>query len=123
MAALLRDVQILEYDVLAIQEPWICSFADTTHFPRECKDHYDLIWLSIIRPAVPRVRTYIRKDLKYTPIYWDQHALTVSIETEYNIKIFVHNIYNPPQFRANPGVTSLRAALSTADTIPGKNNI
>lgn len=33
MATLLRDPKIVDFDILAIQEPWVNPFMDTTHQP------------------------------------------------------------------------------------------
>ena len=38
MASLLRDPRVLQYDILAIQEPWLNPYQSTTH--HLAKDHF-----------------------------------------------------------------------------------
>jgi hypothetical protein len=42
MATLLRDAKIMDFDILAIQEPWANPFMDTTHHP--AKDRFHLCY-------------------------------------------------------------------------------
>jgi hypothetical protein len=63
MVALLRDEKVMEYAVITIQEPWVYTMADTTHFPREFCSHYNLIWPTVTRPTIPRVCMFVKKNL------------------------------------------------------------
>ncbi|KAF4627316.1 hypothetical protein G7Y89_g10844 [Cudoniella acicularis] len=53
MATLLRDQNILEYDILAIQEPWRNPFTSTTHNPIPAS--FYLVFLQDTRDAPARV--------------------------------------------------------------------
>ena len=58
LASLFQDSRVLEYDILAIQEPWRNPFIDTTYHP--LRTHFQLIYLA---EAETRVCFYINKRL------------------------------------------------------------
>ena len=61
MATLLRDQNILEYDILAIQEPWRNPFMSTTHNP--VPESFHLIFPQDTRDTLARVCFFINKRL------------------------------------------------------------
>jgi hypothetical protein len=58
LASLFQDPRILEYDVLAIQEPWRNPFIATSYNP--LKAHFQLTYLN---DAATRVCFYINKRI------------------------------------------------------------
>lgn len=128
MAPLLRDRRVLDYSILAIQEPWRNPVVDTTHNPPETAAEFTLIWPTI-HPEAPKVCMYVRKGLNWHLAYLDRFAISIyitptptptptsTIPTPNQPLIFIHNIYNPPAVTSNPGVSSLRGALAAADTL------
>ena len=58
LASLFQDSRVLEYDILAIQEPWRNPFINTTYHP--LKTHFQLTYLT---DAATRVCFYIHKRL------------------------------------------------------------
>ena len=65
MATLMRDTRALEYDIIAIQEPWRNPFVEATHYL--AKDVFYLCYPpndAKGRPA--RVCFFINKRLDYT---------------------------------------------------------
>lgn len=113
MAALLRDEKVMDYAIIAIQEPWVCSLADTTHFPSKFGSHYDLIWPTVSRPAVPRVCTFVKKNLPWTLVFYGKDIISIHLEVGSSGQpgLFIHNIYNAPAKLENSGVQDLRQAL------------
>lgn len=57
MASFLRDDRVLDYDIVAIQEPWQNPFCFTTHHP--AKQHFWLIWPE----SKPRVCFFVNKRI------------------------------------------------------------
>ncbi|KAJ3553580.1 hypothetical protein NPX13_g10857 [Xylaria arbuscula] len=49
MATMLRDPKVLDFDILAVQEPWRNPFQATTHHPAEAWNEFYQSWHSIIR--------------------------------------------------------------------------
>ncbi|KAJ5096493.1 hypothetical protein NUU61_005849 [Penicillium alfredii] len=97
------------------------SIANTTHYPTEIRDHFDLFWPSITRPDIPRVCTFVRRSLLKQLVHYTQHALSIDIsEGEHNF--FIHNIYKPPGIIENYGIRDLREAIQKADSVPGQNH-
>jgi hypothetical protein len=64
MATLLRDQNILEYDILAIQEPWRNPFISTTYNP--ISDSFHLFFPQDSRDAPARMCFFINKRLDET---------------------------------------------------------
>ena len=64
MATLLRDQNILEYDILAIQEPWRNPFMSTSHNP--IPESFHLFFPQDTRDAPARVCFFINKRLDET---------------------------------------------------------
>ena len=58
MASLFQDSKILDYDILAIQEPWRNSFIATSYHP--LKEHFQLTYLD---NTETRVCFYIHKRI------------------------------------------------------------
>ena len=102
MATLLRDQNILEYDILAIQEPWRNPFMSTSHNP--IPESFHLFFPQDTRDAPARVCFFINKRLDETT--WrvtertrDVCTLTIKClahEEEEAQEIAIHNVYNQP---------------------------
>lgn len=100
MASFLRDPKVLEYDIIAIQEPWRHPFLATTHNP--IAQRYHLLFPSDTKDQPARTCFFISKTLDST--LWnfkdysrDLGALTIKTTTargEENM-VFIYNIYNP----------------------------
>jgi ribonuclease HI len=93
LASLFQDSRILEYDVLAIQEPWRNPFIATSYHP--LKAHFQLTYLE---DAATRVCFYINKrfDLSSWNVSYiskDVIALAISNPTLRN-KLHIINVYN-----------------------------
>ena len=93
LASLFQDPRILEYDVLAIQEPWRNPFIATSYHP--LKAHFQLTYLD---DDATRVCFYINKRID--PSTWsvsyitkDIIALEITNPTLHN-KLCIINVYN-----------------------------
>ena len=64
MATLLQDQNILEYDILAIQEPWRNPFMSTTHNP--ISEHFHLSFPQDTKNEPARVCFFINRRLDKT---------------------------------------------------------
>jgi exonuclease III len=102
MAALLRDSRVMEYDILAIQEPWRNPFMSTTHHP--AKAHFHLCYPVATENGPARVCFFVKKRLDNTT--WQFKSLTgdaCSLRIQYEVNdqtrgcLHIHNIYNPGQ--------------------------
>jgi hypothetical protein len=98
MAALLQDLRIEEFDILAIQEPWRNPIDSTTYNPRSSCFH-----IVDKKEENPRVVIYVNKRISINS--WDAHFtssdlcilhLRLSYGTQASRSIYVHNVYNPP---------------------------
>jgi hypothetical protein len=119
MATLLRDPNILEYDILAIQGPWRNPFMSTIHNPIAASFH--LAFPKDTREAPARVCFFINKRLDQTT--WrvaertrDLCTLTISYhhsDEQQATLMTIHNVYNPPQTTENrrSSIPELQQAL------------
>ena len=95
-APLLRDTNVQDFDILAIQEPWRNPFAITSYNYSQSEFH-----LAYPDRQLARVCFYINKRLDLaswtvTTHSKDLQTLTVRYEDKGEQKIIdVHNIYNP----------------------------
>jgi hypothetical protein len=103
MATLLRDTRVVDFDVLAIQEPWRNPFISTTHHP--AKDIFHLCYPIGNEEAGPaRVCFFVNKRLDHSRWKFEQHTrdlCTLRISTREgdsaDDELTIHNVYNPPQ--------------------------
>ncbi|KAI6789402.1 hypothetical protein KC331_g213 [Hortaea werneckii] len=100
MATLLQDPSVMEYDILAIQEPWRNPFLSTTHHP--AKDRFHLCYPEAVEDGPARVCFFVNKRLDNTKWQFESHTKDVCslhIRGEAGIQtqghLHVHNIYNP----------------------------
>jgi hypothetical protein len=68
MAPLLRDPKITGYTVIAIQEPWLNPYQNTTHYPGEAARLFKLAWPKLTGDHRPRVCTYVRRNISEADI-------------------------------------------------------
>ncbi|GKT39838.1 Rpb7-binding protein seb1 [Colletotrichum spaethianum] len=118
MATLLRDPNIDNYDIIAIQEPWRNPFNATTHHP--AKDRFHLCYPSNEERGPARVCFFINKKLDHSRWQFKESSrdlCTVSIGTGEGNEppTVIHNIYNPSLQEDNrPQVLQqLRKSLET----------
>ncbi|OHW95426.1 reverse transcriptase [Colletotrichum incanum] len=98
MATLLRDPNIDNYDIIAIQEPWRNPFNATTHHP--AKDRFHLCYPSNEERGPARVCFFINQKLDHSRWRFKESSrdlCTVSIGTGGGNEppTVIHNIYNP----------------------------
>lgn len=121
MATLLRDARVADYDIIAIQEPWVNPFMSTTHHP--AKDIFHLCYPKTEEEDGPaRVCFYINKRLDHTKWQFEQHtrdvcSLKIRFEGEDQLRgqLAIHNVYNPVQSTENrrSALPLLREILGT----------
>ena len=93
LANLFRDPRILEYDVLAIQEPWRNSFIATSYHP--LKAHFQLNYLND-----PKTRVCFYVNKRIDPSTWSVSYITKDIITleitnpALHNKLRIINVYN-----------------------------
>ena len=101
-----------DYDIIAVQEPWLNPQLQTSYCPRSCQ--YDLAF-----PTEGRARTCILINKRLLPNRWmtgtspDYCWIRIEIETE---PMTIHNIYSetPPSYQTrnwNTPIPQLRDAL------------
>lgn len=101
MATLLRDAKIMDFDILAIQEPWANPFMDTTHHP--AKDRFHLCYPQSNEEGAAQVCLFINKRLDHSKWRFESHGrylCTVTLvlgQGDETREIKLHNIYNPDQ--------------------------
>lgn len=117
LANLFKDPRVLEYDILAIQEPWRNPFIATSYHP--LKTHFQLTYLD---DAATRVCLYINKRID--PSTWsvshvskDITCLSLHNPTSSEI-IHILNVYNEPR---SDTLSIVVEALSKLD--PGNETI
>lgn len=93
LASLFQNPRVLEYDVLAIQEPWRNTFTATSYHP--LKTHFQLIYAP---EAATRVCFYVNKRIdpgvwSVTSISKDITSLKISNPRSRKI-IHIFNVYN-----------------------------
>jgi hypothetical protein len=113
MAPLLRDPKIAEYTIIAIQEPWLNPYQNTTHYPTEAARLFKLAWPKTPADQRPRVCTYVRRNILESDItYSSRDVLTVCVRLrEGGPRIYIHNVYNEPNNTATPRVLELKKAI------------
>ena len=124
MATLLRDERVLEYDIIAIQEPWRNPFMTTTHHP--AKDLFHLCYPTAegdaAKPA--RVCFFVNKRLDETKWKFTGHTgdlCTIQIQLSNGDhaedRLEIHNVYNPGKQAedSNSTIHDLRNVLATSD--------
>ena len=125
-APLLRDTNIQDFDILAIQEPWRNPFTTTSYnYPRS------EFYLVYPNHKLARVCFYVNKRLDLaswtvTTHSQDLQTLTIRYEDEGEQKaIDIHNIYNPSptsySSQEQGTLAILRNALET--TVDSRNHI
>jgi exonuclease III len=102
MATLLRGPRVMDYDVLAIQEPWRNPFMSTTHHPAKAQFH--LCYPAAIEEGPARVCFFVNKRLDTTTWQFKSHtrdacSLQIQYEKDHQARgcLHIHNIYNPGQ--------------------------
>jgi hypothetical protein len=112
LASLFQDARVLEYDILAIQEPWRNPFIATSYHP--LKTHYQLTYMN---DTSTRVCFYINKRID--PSTWrvsfistDIITLKITNHTLYN-KLCIFNVYNEV---ATNTLSKLREAIGELDS-------
>ncbi|KAI7698384.1 hypothetical protein KC353_g17003 [Hortaea werneckii] len=100
MATLLRDSSVMEYDILAIQEPWRNPFLSTIHHP--AKDRFHLCYPAAVENGPARVCFFVNKRLDNTKWQFESQTKDVcslhiwcEAETQTQGQLHVHNVYNP----------------------------
>lgn len=93
LASLFQDPKVLEYDILAIQEPWRNPFIATSYHP--LKKHYQLTYME---DDNTRVYFYINKRINLSIwsvlfISIDIVALKLTNHTLHN-QLHIFNVYN-----------------------------
>ncbi|GKT52007.1 uncharacterized protein ColSpa_12188 [Colletotrichum spaethianum] len=117
MATLLRDPRIDDYDILAIQEPWINPYNATTHHP--AKDRFHLCYPSNREEGLARVCFFVNKKLDHLKWQFKEHSkdlctLTLGFNVGRNTEVAIHNIYNP-QNQDNDRMRSLQQLRKTLE--------
>ena len=120
MPTLLRDPKIVDFDILAIQEPWVNPFMDTTHHP--AKDLFHLCYPQAEGESSARVCMFINKRLDHTKWQFEshnRHFCTVTIDLgreDQAAEIKIHNVYNPNHTVENRQsvLSQLRRVLESA---------
>ena len=99
-ASLLRDPQVHEYDILAIQEPWRNPFMATTHHP--AKDKFYLCCPAGDEEGPVRVCFFVNKRIDYKKSRFKEHTrdicsliIKTNEERQDRQQITIHYIYNP----------------------------
>lgn len=129
MAGFLRDEGIIQYDVIAIQEPWKNPFMWTTHHP--VRRAFDLVYPDPSHFDQGRINVcfFINRRLgkdriQVLPPFSSHSSLCVQLRMDDNLSgtddeaiyIRIHNIYNPPRGASmapqQPALTLLAKALS-----------
>ena len=118
MATLLRDPRVLEYDILAIQEPWRNPYVATTHHPARQAFHLCYPEATSERPA--RVCFFINKRLDQSKWRFQERTgdvcsiiFNLSEDNTEKRQLALHNIYNPTTHHtyALTAFTDIRAIL------------
>lgn len=124
MAPLLRDRAILDYDVIAIQEPWVNPFEHNSHNPISSSF---VLWLPPPGDK-PRVAFYTNKRINHSRVTFTAHSsdfATISIAAREdpdldpdffdaidNSTTHIHNVYNhPPDDAPTRTLQQLEATL------------
>jgi hypothetical protein len=103
MASFFRDPKVLEYDIIAIQEPWRNPYTATTHNP--IAQQYHLMFPKDTREQPARVCFFVSKRLDNTRWNFDDYSRDLgSLAIKVTNKVVtIYNVYNPPQVRYEEG--------------------
>ena len=94
---------------------WICPGLDTTHFPPECRAHFNLIWPTVPRPQVPRVCMLVKKNIQWHLVYYAKDVVSIYVKADdHHAGICIHNVYNEPGTPENTGIRALQEAREAA---------
>ena len=133
MASFLRDPKVLEYDVIAIQEPWRNPYTATTHNP--IASRYHLMFPKDTREQPARVCFFISKRLDNTRWRFDDHCqdlgsliINATDEAGEERVVTIHNVYNPPHIKYENGTLptlnkALQERIGTEQIILGDFNL
>ena len=106
MASLLRDSNIHEFDVIAIQEPWKNPYTATTHHP--AKDKFHLCYPTAHTEGTARVCFFISKRIDKARWRFKERTrdiCTIIIDPtgdqQSQGRVIIHNVYNPPKTSSN----------------------
>ncbi|KAI3528112.1 reverse transcriptase, partial [Colletotrichum abscissum] len=118
MATLLRDPNIDNYDIIAIQEPWRNPYSATTHHP--AKDRFHLCYPSSEENGPARVCFFINKKLdhsrwQFREVSRDLCTLVIATDDDAETSLVLHNVYNPSPREEDrqPVLQQLRTTLET----------
>lgn len=124
MATLLRDSQVADIDIIAIQEPWCNPYMATTHHP--AKDIFHLCYPpNDEEDRSARVCFFVNKRLDHAKWHFDSHSrdvasLTIEIGSEDHTKrqLAICNVYNPVKSveDRNSALPVIRTLLQTTIT-------
>jgi exonuclease III len=92
MAPLLADPRTYEFDIIALQEPWINPHQRTTYCPSAAPFHL------VFPPEKGRCCFLINKKLDtaaWEPSFPSPDLCTLRLETRGH-KLWIHNVYSPP---------------------------
>ena len=111
---LLQDIEIQDYDILAIQEPWRNPFTTTSYNPPQSSFY-------LVYPPFPLTRVCLYVNKRLHPDAWsvtnhseDAQTITIKIRGHQNRIIIIYNIYNP-----SPGSYS----VTTEGTLTTLHNV
>lgn len=124
MATLLRDPRILDYDILALQEPWRNPFISTTHNP--ISNSFHLCFPRDDKEAPARVCFFVNKKIDQASWRFIDHTRDLctlelvkeGLQPDRTGEIAIHNTYNPDKNAKNRTscLPSLKAALSAHES-------
>jgi ribonuclease HI/exonuclease III len=119
MASLLRDPEIDDFDIIAIQEPWTNPYTATTHHP--AKDRFHLCYPTGDAEGSARVCFFINKRMDQTKWRFEEQTkymcsvvVEPSNERQEEGRLVIHNIYNPPRNRRDRRSTLPKAREALA---------
>ena len=117
LASMFRNPRVLDYDVLAIQEPWRNRYINTTYHP--LKTHFQLAYLD---DAATRVCFYINKRIDlgtWSVSYASKDIASLAIRNpDSGQQLHVINVYNEV---ATNTLSTLAEVIAAPD--PDKNTI
>lgn len=118
MAEAFRRHEILDYDILAIQEPYRNTFQHTTHHP--AKGHFHLLYMDS-----GGTRTCIFVNKRIDPASWNIHFVNEDIcvlrlQTARGL-LSLYNVYNEPE--DDDKTCTLRALLGELSTEAPNNHL
>jgi exonuclease III len=106
MASLLRDSQIDDFDIIAIQEPWKNPYTATTHHPAKNKFH--LCYPTGHTEDTARVCFFINKKMDQARWRFEERTRDIcsiivdpTDDLQTHGRVIIHNVYNPPKTSSN----------------------